>query len=87
MKTKKIAVAILLLAVVVTLGAHRPFLNHREGRSAGVASGGDGHAEVLSSIAGVLSASVESQLATQLHLRRHEVVVRIEDTRGITVAL
>ena len=68
------------------LGAHRPLLDHGEGARVGVGRR-NGKTEVLSSIASILGASVESDETTELHLRRNEVVVGIEDTIAVVIAL
>ena len=50
------------------LGTQRPLLDGGEGARVGVGRR-NGHAEVLSSIVGILGASIESHDTTQLHLR------------------
>ena len=73
-------------AVAHALGTHRPLLDHGEGARVGVGRR-NSHAKVLSSIAGILGAGIESDDTTELHLRRNEVVVRIEDTVAVVIAL
>ena len=69
----------------LALGAHRPFLDGRE-RGSGSGAGGDGHAKVFSGVAGILSASPEADGTTEGHLRRHEVVVRIQSAHIVDIA-
>ena len=64
------------------LSSHRPFLDHGEGARVGVGRR-NSQTEVFSSVAGILGAGIESDEATQLHLRRNEVVVRIEDSAHV----
>ena len=71
--------------VTLTLSGHRPFLNHFE--FAIVV--GDSHTEVFGSPAGILSASPEAEdrAFAEGHLRRNEIVVRMESTTVVVVAL
>ena len=69
------------------LGSQRPFLDGGEVATIGVARAAHSNAEVFSGITGILSASPEAEGTTEGHLRRYEVVVRIEDTVGVAVAL
>ena len=83
--------AVAATGIVVTnntrdaLCRHRPFLDGGEGRSVSGARGGDGHAEMLSSIIRILCLGPEGDGAAQGHLRRHEEVVRRQSCLRIIV--
>ena len=70
-----------------SLGCHRPLLDGGEVGGVGLAARGDSDTEVLSGVVGILSASPEAERATEGHLMRNDVVVRIEDTVVVVVAL
>ena len=71
--------------VATALGRHRPFVHHRPVARAAL---GDEHAEVLGSVAGILTAGPEAEGRTgnEVHLRRNKVVVGSDGlVRGIAV--